>query len=62
MCNVTGKISAKYRKVCLEVFSGIVHTDFNLIIRENDVVKKSSHFLFLKLGLVDLFKGVVSFL
>ena len=61
-CNFTIKISASSIKVCLEVFFGSVNSGFNLIIRAHDVVKQSSHFLFLKLGMVELSTGVVGFL
>ena len=61
-CNFTGKIIPSSSKVCLEVFSISVHIGFNLIIRANDVVKQGSHFLFLELGLLEFFKGVVGLL
>ena len=62
MCNFTGKISASFSKLCLEVVSGSVHAGFNLNIRANDVVNQGSHFLSLKIGLVELLEGVVDFI
>ena len=62
MCNFTGKISANFRKFCLELFFVCVHTGFNFIIRAHDVVNQGSQFLLLKLGLVEFYKGVVGFL
>ena len=46
----------------LEVSSRSLHSGFNFIIRKYDVVKKSYHSMFLKLGQVEFFEGVVGLL
>ena len=61
-CNFTGKISASPRKFYLEVFYGSVHAGFNLITRAHAVVKQGYHFLFLEIGMVELFEVFVGFL